>query len=265
MRVASVILRPLTLLMAASLVPTIQGFSPSCFFWNFIPSGKNNPQTTIAPFEGNDNKDMIEMARFFTASFWNRKSGRSGADGNNNKLSTNQYNILLSTQISEFRKKYWKKNRFVTTHNLDGPAELLICKDESDAEVMGCVGIEIASISKHGTSSACTGTNRSDKSSFEPFIQAPLMSNVAVGEKHRRKGVAEELVKAAEELAQCEWGYKDCYLFVDEQNIPALKLYKKLGYKIEWKDDNATILKPDSKGGVGKVPSVVFCMRKFLN
>lgn len=247
-------------LVLLTLILPIQGFSPAIlgvgrFFDSLISSGKINtspPQTTIAPNQGNDN-DMLVAAKFFTESFWNGKRG-AGA----NKLSPSQYNLLLSTQISEFRKKYGRKKRTTRTGK-QGPAELLVCKSKNGEEIIGCAGIEISPISI----SMGIGRRR-NMPKTAPSIEAPLMSNLVVGEEYRRKGIAEDLVKAAEELARNEWGYNDCYLYVDKQNIPAFKLYKKLGYKVEWQDDTATILTPDSKGGIVKAPTVILCMRKML-
>ena len=43
-------------------------------------------------------------------------------------------------------------------------------------------------------------------------------------------GLVGDSIQAVEDLVSKEWGQSVCYLFIDEKNIPALRLYKKLGY-----------------------------------
>ena len=84
---------------------------------------------------------------------------------------------------------------------------------------MGCAGVEV-----------CRVETPNGKAAQSP---SPLMSNLAVGKKFRRKGIAEDLVRAVEDLVRKEWGYNSCYLFVEKRNVPGVKLYRKLGYKVE--------------------------------
>ena len=88
------------------------------------------------------------------------------------------------------------------------------------------------------------------------------MSNLAISRKYRRKGLAEELVKATENVARKEWGYDECYLYVEKRNTPAVKLYKKLGYKTIWEDPTATTLLPTNDGKVAQGKTTIGCMRK---
>lgn len=50
--------------------------------------------------------------------------------------------------------------------------------------------------------------------------------------EHRRKGLGENLLKYAISLIKLK-GYNKVYLEVDKENYPALKLYKKLKFKIQ--------------------------------
>ncbi|WP_309229651.1 GNAT family N-acetyltransferase [Oscillatoria sp. FACHB-1407] len=58
------------------------------------------------------------------------------------------------------------------------------------------------------------------------------LSNLAVGKEFRRQGVAFQLLRACERIA-LDWGYRDLYLHVLENNQPARQLYLKAGYQIQ--------------------------------
>ena len=58
------------------------------------------------------------------------------------------------------------------------------------------------------------------------------VSNLAVFEKHRGKGIGTELLKKAEELAK-ENGYKKLSLVVEHYNKNAKRVYEKFGFKEE--------------------------------
>jgi ribosomal protein S18 acetylase RimI-like enzyme len=57
------------------------------------------------------------------------------------------------------------------------------------------------------------------------------ISNLAVRDRSRRQGVAQQLLQACERTA-IEWGFSDLYLHVVEDNDRARQLYSKLGYRI---------------------------------
>jgi RimJ/RimL family protein N-acetyltransferase len=75
------------------------------------------------------------------------------------------------------------------------------------------------------------------------------------------------LVSHAERTARTEWGYPELYLYVEERNTPAVRLYRKLGYRPIWKDTTATALQPleDELIGMKQVPTTLVCMRKTLS
>lgn len=99
---------------------------------------------------------------------------------------------------------------------------------------------------------------------YDGALSAPLMSNLAISKRYRRKGLAEDLVRAAEAIARKEWGYDACYLYVEQRNAPAVKLYQKLGYRTVWEDDAATTLLPTEDGRVANGKTTILCMRKGL-
>jgi len=158
------------------------------------------------------------------------------------RLSDKQRNVLSATQFSEFRSRYAGAGR--------GQSELILCELPT-GELTGCAGIEVSPI----PDKSLKGFNTK---------KAPLMSNLAVGREFRRKGIAEKLVAEVERLVRYEWGYDDCYLYVEQRNKAAVRLYQKLGYKKVWVDNDATTLLP-SEGKLQNSATKIVCMKKRLD
>ena len=57
------------------------------------------------------------------------------------------------------------------------------------------------------------------------------LSNLAVHVDCRRRGIAQQLLKACEQVAY-EWGFQELSLHVMENNIEARRLYQKTGYRL---------------------------------
>jgi ribosomal protein S18 acetylase RimI-like enzyme len=237
--------KPIALLIwifvSINMIQVVQPFTPPSMGLGAIFFRPKN--IIVSPNKGDDT-ELVEAAKFFTGSFW------AGKVGGAKELSPRQLKSLSNSQIAEFRKRYG--GSFMTTRNKpqDRRAELIVCKNSMTEDIYGCAGIEVSEIK--------TPNGRSAQ------FKAPLMSNLAVGRNVRRKGIAEDLVQATEDLALKEWGYTECYLFVEKMNKPALKLYQKLGYKIQWEDDTATTLLPTVKGTVVSAPTIILCMKKRL-
>ncbi|MGD2181605.1 GNAT family N-acetyltransferase [Lusitaniella coriacea] len=62
-------------------------------------------------------------------------------------------------------------------------------------------------------------------------VQYPYISNLAVGQCYRRRGIARKLLLSCEPTA-LEWGFRDIYLHVLESNEPAQQLYLTSGYQL---------------------------------
>lgn len=56
------------------------------------------------------------------------------------------------------------------------------------------------------------------------------ISNLAVRAEYRRQGIAHQLLLTCERIA-LDWGFRDLYLHVLENNQSARQLYQKLGYR----------------------------------
>ena len=55
---------------------------------------------------------------------------------------------------------------------------------------------------------------------------------IGIGEEYRRKGYGTELLNYLKDLAK-ELECTDMYLTVNEENIPAIKIYEKFGFKLK--------------------------------
>lgn len=181
---------------------------------------------------------LLEASNFFIDAFWVGKTG-----GGATELSEKQRKTLSATQFYEFRSRYAGVAR--------GQSELILCKLPT-GELTGCAGIEVSQIPDKSLKGLKTET-------------APLMSNLAVGKEFRRKGIAEKLVTEVERVIRYEWGYNDCYLYVEERNKAAVRLYQKLGYKKLWIDKEATTLLPSTNGKLQNSSTNLICMRKRLD
>jgi len=207
--------------------------------------GRSPPfRTEIAPNQGSD-MELQVAAKFFTESFWTAHTTGSGRE---RSLTENQFRLLFSSQVSEFRKRYGMRKSYIG--NGKGiESKLLMSTRIEQSEPCGCIGVQVLEI---------------DCPVKGCKTLAPVMSDLVINGKYRRMGLAEDLIQAAEDLASSEWGYNECYLFVDEENTPALRLYKKLGYKVVDKETDTQILRPNTTGGIGKVSAVILRMRKKI-
>ena len=59
----------------------------------------------------------------------------------------------------------------------------------------------------------------------------PYIANLAVDSRHRRRGLAQQMLLACEYIGQ-SWGCQQLYLHVATDNPPAIALYRKIGYGV---------------------------------
>jgi predicted N-acetyltransferase YhbS len=220
---------------SAFLVPSTYGIG-SLFF----PIRKS-VVTGISDNLNNANKrmELQEVSDFFVDAFWTGKVG-----GGAKTLSNVQRRQLEQSQNAEFTRRYGNSRRI---------SEMLLVRNSNNNEIMACVGVELDKIPTSGTIRDPITTQL-----------VPLMSNLAVSKKYRRRGLAERLVRSVEVMVRKEWGYNECYLYVEERNRPAVKLYSKLGYRNVWRDTTAKTLLPTTSGDLQSASTVIVCMKKTL-
>lgn len=102
----------------------------------------------------------------------------------------------------------------------------LVAVDTSDRANLNLVATVELSV-RLGDAWTYTGTRKS----------FAYLSNLAVHPQYRRKGAACALLANCEKVA-AEWGFKDLYLHVLENNHQARQLYFKLGYRMHQIDSN---------------------------
>ena len=180
--------------------------------------------------------DLADTSDFFVDAFWTAKVG-----GGSKKLSDRQVSQLRQSQLAEFTRRYGGSRQ----------SEMYIIRNKQQ-QVIACAGVEIDRIRDGGMRGPVLET-------------APLMSNLAVSRSYRRRGLAEDLVKAVEDHCRYVWGYDECYLYVEQRNRGAVKLYQNLGYKTIWTDSDAQTLLPSDGGSLDQVPTSLLCMKKKLS
>jgi ribosomal protein S18 acetylase RimI-like enzyme len=240
------------IVLSFAIIP-IYAFSNSApGVWSIFGALFRPPGMTTVPTFG-DRVVLSEAADFFTDAFWGSKMTKSRT------LSPKQRSSILQSQIAEFRKRYGSTT---SSTFYDRRAELWVAQIPSaQGKIVGCCGMEVDTIYEGGLQKNDGGNRRPIRA------VAPVMSNVAVSREFRRRGIAEALVGEAERTARLEWGYDEIYLYVEERNTPAVRLYRKLGYRQVWKDSTATALQPLEDGSVGmkQIPTTLICMRKPLS
>ena len=151
-------------------------------------------------------------------------------------LPNNLYNEMIGMMERDF--SYRRKNCF---SNL--PFTILLAIKDSD--VIGVITVECSDIVINGKKE-----------------NHPIISNLIVSKKMRRKGIAKLLITRAEKIAK-SFDYKEIYLFVNVENIPAIRLYKSRRYKsIDDKKESTRIV--FNKNRFNNVKCVNIMMKKNI-
>ena len=118
-------------------------------------------------------------------------------------LPDNLFNEMVGMMDRDFSTR--RKNCY-----LNLPFTILLAFQ--DSSIVGVITIESSEININGKK------------------ESPIISNLIVSSKMRRKGIAKKLTIRAEKIAKL-FNYKEVYLLVNTDNKPAIKLYKSRKYK----------------------------------
>ena len=152
------------------------------------------------------------------------------------ELPNNLYNEMVGMMERDF--SYRRKNCF---SNL--PFTILLAIKDND--IVGLITVECSDIDINGKKK-----------------NHPIISNLIVSKKMRRKGIAKLLTTCAEKIAK-SFDYKEIYLFVNVENIPAIRLYKSRRYKsIDDKKESTRIV--FEKNRFNNVKCVNIMMKKNI-
>lgn len=180
-------------------------------------------------------QELDDISEFFVDTFWTAK-----VEGGARELTKSQRRQLLQSQTAEFNNRYCNRNN---------PNSVLLVGYSGDT-VVACAGVEIEKIPEGSLKGRVSN-------------RAPLMSNLVVSRSFRKRGIAEKMVAAIEDFSR-DNNWSECYLYVEERNQAAVKLYKKLGYTAQWRDTDAKTLLPGSDGSLRQSDTVIVCMKKDL-
>jgi ribosomal protein S18 acetylase RimI-like enzyme len=276
----------------------VHAFAPPVYAGGFLGVGGlgwifpvQNVRVTTAGESDNIRAELANCADFFVDAFWTSKlqlrDNSSATKSSSSSSSVRQRDSLYQQQWAEFTKRYGnvrrnselvilkqqKQKPQKTKKTADTTSYIGGDTDNDDEIILGIVGVEVDRVpldpNNNNDNAATTTTTRT----------VPVMSNLAVAKSYRRRGLAERLVQSAEKIVRdSDWKYgggsagdddndddRCClYLYVEQQNVPAVRLYRKLGYTVVWKNARAESAVPTSTGSLRTTTTTVLCMKKQL-
>ena len=186
--------------------------------------------------------DFREASELFVDAFF--IDGRSNPDGK-------EILSLERAQQLDLSKRYSNSKR----------GAMFIVRDPDTCDLLACCGVEYRRYL--GDYDYDSVPEDIDRFSLGSSTQRPIIANLAVGRKYRKKGYAKELVRECEREAAAA-GFEEVALIVENNNRKARSLYKKLGYKVVKKLSNQNALKMQSDGVARIQKAQTSLMRKSL-
>ena len=148
------------------------------------------------------------------------------------EIPTGQKKKLTELERIDLNSRYG-----VTLGKRKFPAAFLILEEEQD--IIGCVGIETQILYEKRRNLRKIPKNFQVDSLKSQEGLVMVLANLAIRRDKRKLGYAKKLIKSCEDMAE-EFLFKEIFLMVDSENIPAQKLYEKMGYKKIFEDNAAT-------------------------
>eukprot|EP00747_Dinoflagellata_sp_TGD_P053520 gnl/TRDRNA2_/TRDRNA2_148499_c0_seq2.p1 gnl/TRDRNA2_/TRDRNA2_148499_c0~~gnl/TRDRNA2_/TRDRNA2_148499_c0_seq2.p1 ORF type:complete len:293 (-),score=40.27 gnl/TRDRNA2_/TRDRNA2_148499_c0_seq2:643-1521(-) len=119
------------------------------------------------------------------------------------------------------------------------------------SEVVGCVGVDMTALTPDGRSMGGGIQNR------------PLLQLLSVDSSTRGKGIGKSLIRRVEDKVR-DWGYDEVFLQVEAENVAAIRLYKKMGFKVTADGLMERPWRAGLFGGMSMRPTPHLSMRKEL-
>lgn len=166
-------------------------------------------------------RELEDASEFFVRTFW---------PDSVNSLSAQKQ--LEGDQLNDWCRRY------DPTEAAGRQGTLLVAKEFG--RIVGVASVAATPYGQLGSGKVPSSLNfdpRAAKESRDIFVskarprgdKCPVLANLSVNPKARRRGIASKLAAKAESVAK-SWGYEEIALAVEETNEPAKRLYRKRGY-----------------------------------
>jgi len=190
----------------------------------------------LEQIEAADLSGFRDTAAFFVTAFWDDYKAEVALQGDVLKrVGTEQYVDM--------------KNRYGQLKAL--PATMIVAKNQQGV-IVGCAGVEIALLNED---KIMPKTRANLEQGYD--LQA-LLANVAVSPDYRGLGIARQLCLACEEQV-LDWGYDSLLLLVEAENTPAVTLYKRMGFREIFRDNEAKASKAVAYGRSANLKTIQVC------
>ena len=205
----------------------------------------NNDITDIHIRLIRNNKDINRASIFLTTNVYGGQKSKS------------QERVLTQLISDDLNDRY--KVVVDSAHQKYPSAFLLV---EEDEDIIGCVGLDTQILNEKKR----TLIKRPNKFNIDSLVNddklVMVLSNLVVRRDKRNLGYAKQLIKSCEIIAR-DFLFKEVFLMVDSENVPAQRLYKKMGYKKIFQDNNASCVVSTPLALI-KRKCINYCYRKNI-
>jgi ribosomal protein S18 acetylase RimI-like enzyme len=110
----------------------------------------------------------------------------------------------------------------------------ITAEDAATGQVVGFVEVAMLSnpVQRENESSKNDNRNNNNDDSCS-LVYSPAITNLAVSEDWRRRGIATRLLETAARFARQEWEADEFGLYVEQANSAAIALYQRNGYTVQ--------------------------------
>ena len=120
--------------------------------------------------------------------------------------------------------------------------KFLVAADRRSGAIAGCVDLAVHLFNRPQHRFELT-MDAKPAGAERSYSWTPYVASLAVREEDRRKGIARQLMRAAERTSRA-WGYRELMLEVACTNEVALRFYKRQGFRVRSSDQRGTGREP---------------------